>query len=302
MLQDLESKIEEWKTEGLHIIVMMDCNEDVRSQTMQQFQINTSLKEAILLQHGNDAPNTVMKGTKPIDTILISPLMEVSSSGYCDFDEGVQGTRVDHRCIWIDVKFQSIFGTLPANLTKFEGRRVKSNDPRIVKAFNDRMREHIIRNKLDRDITYIFQHVQYPCSKRVAQLMERSAAKRYEAINYADKRARKLRLGNVPFSEKYKIAVNKVILWRLIIDRKRGRRIQSHTLKKIIKKTKSQQHLSEFQALTLEECIQKMKESIQQYHTFKCTAKSERQQWMNDLAKAKDREEQATAKQRKSLK
>ena len=302
MLQDLEIKIEEWKMEGLHVIVMMDCNEDIRSSTMKQFQINTGLQEAILQQHGDNAPNTHTKGTKPIDTILISPQIEIASSGYCDFDEGVQGTRVDHRCIWIDINFQSIFGTLPANLTKFEGRRVKSNDPRIVKTFNERMREHIIRNKLDRDINYIFQHVQYPCSKQMAQLMEKAATKRYEAITYADKRARKLRLGNVPFSEKYKIAVNKVILWRLIVDRKKGRKIRSHTLKKIIKKTKIQQRLSELQALTLEESLRKMKESIQQYRRIKLTAQSERQQWMNELASTRVREMQAETKRRKSLK
>ena len=164
------------------------------------------------------------------------------------------------------------------------------------------MRKFLIRHKLDRDILHIFQNASYPCTQSMAQAMDRAATKRSEAINFADKRSRKLHLGNIPFSEKYKHIVNQVLLWRLIIQWKKGRKIKSNTLKKIIKKTNIQQTLKEIQMIPLEECEEKMKECLRKYRAVKRMSKTERQQWMTELAKAKENEMKQAIKRSKTLK
>ena len=46
---------------------MMDCNEDIRSDTIQKFLDEVGMKEIILDRHGSDAPGTYIDGTLPID-------------------------------------------------------------------------------------------------------------------------------------------------------------------------------------------------------------------------------------------
>ena len=288
ILKDLEQQIEEWKKEDYKVILMMDCNEDIRSIEIQQFRDNTGLREGILSMHGNDAPNTHIGGSKPIDTILISPEIEITFSGYCAFHEGVQGTRADHRCLWLDIQYESIFGSLPSNLSKFEGRRVKSNDPRVVHKFNEHYRKYAIEHKLDRDVFTLHQSAVYPCTIENISRMEKMARKRYDAIAYADRQCRKLRLGKTPFSTKYKTLVNTVLLWRLIIAKKSGRNIKSNTLKRIIKKTNTSQSLSSLIATSKEQSVENLKKTLRQYRKFKRTATSERHHWLTELAKSRE--------------
>ena len=66
-LADLQSEIQKWRDQKEQAVLMMDCNEDIRSDTIQKFLDEVGMKEIILDRHGSDAPGTYIDGTLPID-------------------------------------------------------------------------------------------------------------------------------------------------------------------------------------------------------------------------------------------
>ena len=127
---------------------MMDCNEDVRGETMTHFLDETGMKEIILQRHGSKAPGTYIDGQAPIDGIFTSCSLEAVKAGYTSFSDGVQGQRTDHRCLWVDIDVVAVFGNKTPPLLKFTGRRVQSRNPNIVKTFNKKYKEFAIKHRL----------------------------------------------------------------------------------------------------------------------------------------------------------
>ena len=208
MLTDLKKYIHRWKNQDEQIVLLMDCNEDVRSGNIQAFLSEVDMREAILHKHGNDAPGTHINGTHPIDGIFTTRSVSIQSGGYCSFDQGVQGKRTDHRCLWIDVRITTVFREKMPPLMKFCGRRVKTTDPRIVERFNSHYKKFVIKHQMAQRIFRLEQSVTCPISDQHQQEAETLAHLWQQGIQYADKRCRRLFRGLVPFSPE----VNKLML------------------------------------------------------------------------------------------
>ncbi len=136
-LTDLALDINKFKTEGCHIIVMLDGNEDMqRGQVSNTFQ-ELQLREVILQCHGNKAPATYRQNTKevPIDGIWASLGISIRVGGYFDFDDVISGT--DHRTLWINIDYKIAFGydgtRIPA---KPSARKLNNRNPNIRDNFN----------------------------------------------------------------------------------------------------------------------------------------------------------------------
>ena len=196
ILIDLQADICKWIKDGEHIILMMDCNEDVRSPRITQFLEDTGLQEPILDKYGRErAPHTYIDGSDPIDGIFTSHEIEIVEGGYTSFEDGVQGLRPDHRCLWIDIREVDVFGqTMPGRM-KFQGRRVKSKDPRTRAKFNKEYKKFIVQHKLAKNIYEMENAISYPASPAQIQECNKIAALRQKGIMYADRRCRKLRFG-----------------------------------------------------------------------------------------------------------
>jgi hypothetical protein len=110
ILLDLTKEIQTWIQAGEHFILMMDCNEDVRFSRIQHFLHGCDLRDIIHKRHGTDAPPTYKGGKVLIDGIFASRSVNCVLGGYASCDKAVQGKRVDHQCLWIDVKLESVFG------------------------------------------------------------------------------------------------------------------------------------------------------------------------------------------------
>ena len=105
MLNNLTKSIKKWKNKGEQIVLLMDCNEDVRSDNMKKFLADVNMREVILHKRGSQhTPGTHIDGTKPIDGIFTTRSISVQSFGYCSFDKGMIGKRTDHRCLWVDTR------------------------------------------------------------------------------------------------------------------------------------------------------------------------------------------------------
>ena len=96
ILQDLQHKIISWKeANGDQIILMMDCNEDLRSNHMNNWLRNCDLRnitDEITSQH---SPATQHRGNYPIDGIFISNTIQPQRRGFLPFGEFPS----DHRAV-----------------------------------------------------------------------------------------------------------------------------------------------------------------------------------------------------------
>ena len=111
---------------------MLDGNSNMKHSDLKSTLEALTLKEAILAKHGTKGPSTFRRNNTnhPIDGIWTSPSIHIKAGGYFDYDEVVMNT--DHRCLWINVPFESVFGhdILPA--MRKAARRLHCKDPRLI--------------------------------------------------------------------------------------------------------------------------------------------------------------------------
>ena len=103
LIDDLCKKIEVAKREGDQIVVILDANEDIRKGYAQQQFAQSGLLEAVIDRHGQEAPATYHKGSKPIDGVFVSPTLRGCKCGYAAFGDGPQG--ITHRLVCLTYRF-----------------------------------------------------------------------------------------------------------------------------------------------------------------------------------------------------
>ena len=214
MLNDLATSINMSKEQREQIVLLMGCNEDVRSNTIKDFLDKVDMKEAILRRHGPTAPGTHIDGSNPIDGIFTTRALNILQGGYTSFDNRVQGQRVDHCCLWIDVHIEDIFGCRNPPIHKFQGWRVKTADPRIVNKFNATYKEHILKHKISQKIFELEREVSYPITDQHRLQLKKLATLRLQGIQHADKSCRRLFTGNVEYTPELRLLISAVRFWK----------------------------------------------------------------------------------------
>ena len=148
------------------------------------------MKEVIHDRHGDQASGTYINGQMRIDRIFATCSINIKKGGYASFEQGVQGQRTDHRCLWIDISTESLFGSKTPPLMPFNRRRVKSKHPKIANRFNDSYKDFAIRNQLPPKIYQLEADVQFPITEEQQMRAEKIAQLQAEGIQYANKRCR----------------------------------------------------------------------------------------------------------------
>ena len=219
ILLDLTTALQTWIKAGEHVILMMDCNEVVRSSRIRKFLDDSELRDIIHERHGQDAPPTYKSGKVPIDGIFASRSVNCTLGGYASFDEGVQGKRADHRCLWIDVQLESVFGHKMPPLIRYAQRRVKTNDPRITSRFNRLYRSFLLERNMPFRALNLESQATYPLSPIHCLEAEKLDELKVEGVWHADQHCRRLFMGNVPFSPEYKQLTSAIGFWNAVLHK-----------------------------------------------------------------------------------
>ncbi len=109
---------------------------------------------------------------------------------------------------------------------------------------------------------------------------------RKKGIETADKKCRKLKMGEVPWSRTIQIARDEISLWKAVVLRKRGKKINTRLISRLEKRTSTSHSLH----ITLGEAEIRLKESYKSYYELKKDANSLRESWLQDLAATKSKE------------
>jgi hypothetical protein len=303
ILDDLTTAIQEWRKDGEHIVLMMDANEDVRGTTMTQFLATLQMREVILERNGEDvAPRTHIRGQKPIDGIFVTDSIDIINGGYASFDQGVQARRADHRCLWIDIHVVDVFGHRMPGPVKFQARRVNGQDPRTINAFNAHYKAFALRTGLARRIFWLEDHAVYPLPIELHAEAEAIAQLRYEGIQYADKRCRKLHLGGAAYTPEFKSLEATLKTFNLLIAKRehlpkaalsppRKCPINSSLIQRQHRASKMALTLSELYQLDLPTLRDKAKRAYKAYRRYWDHSAATRDTWLEDLAKARAAQE-----------
>jgi hypothetical protein len=125
---DLKTEIQKWKDEGNHIIVGIDANEDIRTGTTAETFRLMGMREVILHTHKkNSPPSTCDKNNnrQPIDGIFATFEININAGGYFSFNTGCPS---DHRPIWIDVPYNSVFGHSTPSIVNPPPKKTKQQE------------------------------------------------------------------------------------------------------------------------------------------------------------------------------
>lgn len=290
LLDDLSVDLQEWTAQGDKLIVMGDFNEDVRGQTIQSWFQQFQMTEAILVKHGNNAPNTFRGGVVPIDGIFTNITIQAVRGGYsaCNW-----GMSTDHRLIWIDLETDTIFG----NSNQFEGRpsarRLKCDDPRLVKKFNELRLKHIIEHEVEYKLESLLLNLNANgFTEQIMQQVEEIDNLRVQGILLADRKCRKLKMGHVYWSPALQDSIAKIRYLRECKKfyetneyyrngQRKQYKVNSRTLYKLFKKTTFETRATE--AVVVKEWLTA---EYQIYNQIKIDSEKHRNNYIEQLAQA----------------
>jgi Reverse transcriptase (RNA-dependent DNA polymerase) len=277
----LKEQIIQWKQDGYQIIVAGDFNEDVRSNNVKNFFAQLSMEELIIKQHGTNIPNTYINGSTPIDGIFATIGIIPQFSGYTPFTWGMYS---DHRLLWVDLDMTLILGSNAPPLWKPQARRMKCENPQTIQAFNNVSLKHMTDNNIQLRMQEIEDMIVNKVSQREwGKKVEELDKIRVEGIIIADKKCRKLKMGNVQWSPEMKklmLRIDYIQRCRLRYVMKRAS--NSRTLMKWFRKTDLTTPIT-----NAAQTIEALKNEFQNYREQKKQADAKRQSFLEQLAETK---------------
>jgi hypothetical protein len=64
------------------VVILEDCNADVRGERTQKYKADLSMREIIIEFHGDDGPRTYNRGSSPIGGIFMTHDLYRVQGGY----------------------------------------------------------------------------------------------------------------------------------------------------------------------------------------------------------------------------
>ena len=194
LVKDLQKEIEEWTTAGDDVCFGTDFNEDIRTDPQFQGLLEkTGMYEAIIEKHGSSGPPTRQDGNKVLDGLCFSAAVQTQRSGYLEFTEGLS----DHRPLFGILRWEEIFGQPKAAPTALHAKRLKCDDPRVMKKYLNIYHKYLIQHNLYKRASKLEQDIKQgePLTDRQQREYEWIDATRFKGMMLAERKCRKLRAG-----------------------------------------------------------------------------------------------------------
>ena len=283
-LEDLDLEIRSWLAMGDSIILGLDANENVRTGDIHRYIQQWGLVDAHFSTHPNEATVATCSKNRsdiPIDGIWTSAAIDILAAGYSGFGEYAIG-NADHRLLWIDVTAHSCLGLQPPTPAYRQPRRLTLQDPRIVKRYNRLLLSAYDRHRLPQRASLL--HHQLPAFSHAAQTeYESLAVLDFQCRQHAEKHCRKLRMGQVPFSDALRQADLAVQLWLLLRKKRMGCRASVKKIRRLMHQTKN---MNAFE-VPLPIILNNLKSARQRYKEVKRNAADHRKKFCARLNRAK---------------
>jgi len=267
------------------IVLMMDFNENLlRDGPLQMALKQVGLIDPIRLlhKHKSKPPPTSKTGSCPIDAIFVSaPLVNITRGGYLKLGQGIG----DHRPLFFDIPIQDILGESQFKIHRPEMRRLKCENPQVVQSFNKLLLQQLEAEGTILKVRLLKQGLrENTISTNECHIqLKKIDNSIHHATMYAEKRCRKLSVGQVPYSIDCRKATRLIELWNNVIRKKKGWNISTRLVKKLTKKCKL---LIFPMQLSIEECEYERSLARKGYAQIKSNAVQNREVFLEGLAAA----------------
>ena len=104
----------------------------------------------------------------------------------------------------------------------------------MIKKFNQLYEEQIARDHIPQQLEQLYRCMSYPASLIHQEWYNKIDDLQWKAFRYADKRCRRLRMGEVAFEpETMQLEGKRISLWTLVIRRKAGRHVGTKAIRRL---------------------------------------------------------------------
>ena len=204
---DLKKTIEEKIELGHQIIVMGDFN--CVYKNLKKWMGELGLIDLMFEKHGPCPPTHQRSQADPIDCIFGSPSLSIARGGFLPFHKLIS----DHRGIWIDIPKIMLHGYNPSAPISPSARRLKTTDPRIVKKYLSILYQEMNRFDLFMRMQKTHEVAANYNNQQILDEYENIYASSMKAMEYAEKKCRKLHTGAHAWSPTYKRACMLLEYW-----------------------------------------------------------------------------------------
>ena len=295
LMEDLQEEVAKWKETGDSVIIMGDFNEDVRNDYCKQWRDNLGLRDAVIDRIGSEyMPATHIRGSEPIDSIWLTANIEVKRIMVMPQEDGVG----DHRPILMDIVEESVFGYNILPVPSMRARRLKYNDPRIVKKYLQLLSKYYKDRDFYKkvyDISLI--PIEYPLQTALRKQYEQLDRIRSGGMKFAERKCRKFRCGKIPWSPEITCAHNYIEMWHLIIRRLDGRNVSARTILRARDRCRYEGEI----IATRDQASKELKQAYELYSQAMQFATENRATFLEDLAAARAKEGKTKASVELSL-
>ena len=154
----------------------------------------------------------------------------ISKAGYLPFGQGPG----DHRGLFVDINLQNLVGGDFHKIHRQQARRLISHDSRVTERFDLLFQQQLDRNSVSERIAYLSTIPKHKFTQKHEKEYEKLDRLQMCAFQYANKRCRKLRFGEVAFAPAAaQLVGRKAHLGTLVIRRKSGCPVSSSTIKRL---------------------------------------------------------------------
>ena len=276
---DLSKVVKQAHNEGYNVMLAGDFNSDFVD--LREWMIQHGLLENIGELHGyENAPRTHLRSQNaPIDAIFCSPQLAATRGGYLSFHT----LGGDHRGLWIDLPSDTLHGFNPPSMSLAYARRLKLEDPRIVKKYNDKAHELLLKHKVYERLNHIHTNATYPPPLWIPREYERIDSIIQESMETAERKCRKFKCGETDWSPRFQEIHDTIDYWLLRQRQLQGLRPNMALVKRLGKKLQIRYYPSNLKTIK-----KKLDKAHDKRRAFKTEATSESMEYRNQLAKAKE--------------
>jgi hypothetical protein len=244
-MEDLASAIIGWRQNGERIIVVGDFNTGDKTSPHQisRFWSPWLQKTGLIDVHGSlfgstNIPSTHERGKVQIDYIFVSPDLTIKRAGLLPFSK----FPGDHRALWVDIELKDMVGYKPPSLSLFTARRLKLQDPRIVKKYLTTLKQLLqTQNTLD-EISSLLNISAAQWSHAHTEQYTRLSITFRSMMLEAEKRCRKFKTGKHPWSPIFDIARKTKFYWDLTVKKLLGLKVPTRKILSLHKKLRIKTH------------------------------------------------------------
>jgi hypothetical protein len=221
--EDLLEATDGWLEAGDHLLILMDTNGHVQHSKLAEELQKREIQELVTSRHGTGGPATFQLGSIPIDGIFGTPGLMDSRGGYME-------APGDHLGIWVDIPKEEVFGQSTSKWVPEASRRLKCDDPRVVKWYSDKLERLYADQNIKERTERLFKNKHLWLPNFVMEEWNRIDKAKTSAMLTAEKRCRKTPKGQIQWSPEYAMLTAEPKAWVLIARKRKGRRVKARYL------------------------------------------------------------------------